>query len=279
MSLNEVKAFYLFLSMIFPLTVGAQNTNSEKLKEEQSLNLNQIVNEFEDWQKEQIKELKPKAEQGDAAAQCDLGQMLLYHRAPVPEPPEPNPEGIKWLRKAAEQGYLQAQLTVASLLKLSPDTDTELVRWLRAAADQGSVAAKFELGTCYEEGKIVPKDYSEAAKLYLQAAEQGHQLAQTQLAVLYSEGKGVPRSLKEAYVWEFIARVFGGRPTTLDIEVLSLAEKKSAIETEALVLAQKNEQKLAEPALAGDELADAQKEAVLRLVEIAKRINATKTAE
>lgn len=255
-----MKAFYLFLSIIVPLTVGAQNTNSEKLQQEQPLNLNQLHKEFKDQQRERIKELKPKAERGDAAAQCELGQLLLYQETfEPPKPVEPNPEGIKWLRKAAEQGSLQAQLDLANLLRFSPDTETEAVKWLRAAADQGAAQAQYDLGVCYEQGEIVPKDYPEAAKLYLQAAEQGHQFAQTRLVELYSEGKGVPRSLKEAYVWNFISNVCGGSRLLRETEILSLP--------------QKNEEKLS-----GDELEDAQKEAMRRLVEIAEKINATGTA-
>lgn len=57
-----MKAHYFLLSLILPVIVGAQNTNSEMGHEEQALNADQAVKQHKEWQKERMKELKPKAE-------------------------------------------------------------------------------------------------------------------------------------------------------------------------------------------------------------------------
>src|SRR5258706_2589559 len=65
-----------------------------------------------------ISELKAKAEQGDAKAQCSLG--LIYC----------NGEG-------ATKDY------------------SEALKWLHKAADQGDAKAEYNLGVCYDRGEGV----------------------------------------------------------------------------------------------------------------------------
>jgi len=52
-----------------------------------------------------LKEWKPLAEQGDAAAQYNLGQMYRFGKGVIQD----YAEAVKWYRKAAEQGYALAQ--------------------------------------------------------------------------------------------------------------------------------------------------------------------------
>ena len=47
----------------------------------------------------------------------------------------------------------------------------------RKAAEQGDSNAQLSLGSCYQFGKGVNKDYAEAEKWYLKAIEQGNSLA------------------------------------------------------------------------------------------------------
>ena len=96
-----------------------------------------IINRAEPVKEPEIKALRETAEQGDAAAQYDLGSMYFYGE----EIPKDDAEAVKWLRKAAEQGYVEAQ---------------------------------FRLGRIYANGRGVPKDDVEAVKCLRQAAEQGH---------------------------------------------------------------------------------------------------------
>ncbi len=54
----------------------------------------------------------------------------------------------------------------------SGDSETALKEF-KALAEQGNAMAQNNLGTIYEEGKVVPKDYAEAFNWYKKAAEQG----------------------------------------------------------------------------------------------------------
>lgn len=190
----------------------------------------------------------------------------MYERFEPPKSVELKPEGVNWLRKAAEQGNIPAQWALAGMLRYGLGTDTEAVKWLRAAADHGVVDAQYELGTCYEQGEVVPINYPEAAKLYRKAAEHGHTFAQAKLAELYGEGKGVPRDFKEAYVWNFLAKALAVSNDEPGMPPARLIRERS--------LQQKDEEKLTE-----SQIAEAQAEALRRLAEIAKRRNATDSAE
>ena len=83
-----------------------------------------------------LQSLKLAADQGDAAAQCSLGDM---HR-----------DGL---------GVAQDDKRAAALFKL--------------AADQGYAAAQHSLGTMHRHGRGVAQDDKRAAELFKLAADQG----------------------------------------------------------------------------------------------------------
>jgi len=112
----------------------------EKLSEEEikeKLEVAKVKADFNKW--------KPLAEQGNAEAQYNIGQM--YYKG-----------------KGALKDYKEA------------------VKWYRKAAEQGSADAQYNIGQMYYEGDGVPKDYKEAVKWYRKAAEQGSADAQHSLA-------------------------------------------------------------------------------------------------
>jgi TPR repeat protein len=115
-----------------------------------------------------LKLLRPLADQGDAAAQSDLGLMYADHRG-VP------------------QDYGQA------------------MAWYRRAADQGYARAQDALGDMYYLAVGVGQDLELAARWYRKAADQGYRQAQTSLGILYAEGYGVPRDNVQAYMWFTLA--------------------------------------------------------------------------
>ncbi len=85
-----------------------------------------------------LKEWKPLAEQGGAAAQYDLGLMYA------------NGQGVP-------RDYVQA------------------VKWYRRAAEHGHAAAQNNLGFMYDKGWGVPRDYVQAHKWFKLAAAQGNE--------------------------------------------------------------------------------------------------------
>jgi uncharacterized protein len=65
------------------------------------------------------------------------------------------------------------------------------VKWFRKAAEQGYANAQHNLGYMYHSGKGVTQDYAEAVKWYRKAADQGLAIAQTNLGVKYAKGDGI----------------------------------------------------------------------------------------
>ena len=67
----------------------------------------------------------------------------------------------------------------------------EAVRWVRKAAEQGYVNGQVWLGVMYQHGEGVTRDYKEAVKWYRKAAMQGLAGAQWWLGTMYRDGEGV----------------------------------------------------------------------------------------
>jgi hypothetical protein len=77
----------------------------------------------------------------------------------------------------------------------------EAAAWFRKAADQGYAEAQTKLGDCYVKGDGVKQDSAEAVKWYRMAAEQNHPIAQLNLADCYFKGKGVEKNHVERVKW------------------------------------------------------------------------------
>jgi len=71
----------------------------------------------------------------------------------------------------------------------------------KASAEQGDAEAQFNLGWCYDDGRGVAKDYSEAVKWYHKAAGQNFAPAQFNLGYCYANGQGVRKDIEEAVEW------------------------------------------------------------------------------
>jgi hypothetical protein len=90
--------------------------------------------------------------------------------------PESYTEGLKWLKKAAEQGEAKAQFSVGVIYFKGlgmPANHAEAFKWYRRAADQGSATAQYNLGAMYAKGQTVPQDVVKAHMLYALAADNG----------------------------------------------------------------------------------------------------------
>ena len=67
---------------------------------------------------------------------------------------------------------------------------TEAIKWYRKAADQGYAEAQNWLGDIYQDGIFVAQDDTEAAKWYLKAAQQGHEKALAKLEEIKNKKSG-----------------------------------------------------------------------------------------
>ncbi len=69
---------------------------------------------------------------------------------------------------------------------------------LRKAADQGHVRALYQLGYMHQRGLGVPKDQTEANRLFQLASDKGDPLAMAALGRNHANGIGLPKDLKTA---------------------------------------------------------------------------------
>jgi hypothetical protein len=147
-----------------------------------------------------LREWEPLAQQGNADAQYNLGQMFRRGLGV----PQDYKTAVTWYRRAAEQGYASAQFNLGLMydegLGVPQDYKTA-VKWYSRAADQGIAQAQSNLGLMYSEGQGVPQDYKTAVKWYSRAAEQEHAKAQFNLGVMYYKGQGVIKNNVLAHMW------------------------------------------------------------------------------
>jgi TPR repeat protein len=131
---------------------------------------------FMSYGQDDIAALRQKAEQGDAAAQYNLGAYYAFGH----DVPQDDKEAVKWWRLAAEQGYAAAQGMMGFCYAKGesvPQDYKEAMKWLRLAAGQGHAEAQFNLGGCYVKGQGIPIDYTQALAWFSLAAAQGHEAA------------------------------------------------------------------------------------------------------
>jgi len=133
---------------------------------------------------------------------------------------------MKDLRQRAEQGDANAQFELgfkyAHGQGVSRD-DQEAAKLYRLSAEQGNAAAQYRLGLMYHEGLGIPQDYQEALRWFRLAADQGHAGSQDFIGNMYVLGQGVPRDYVLAHMWSNLAAAQGYE---LAIEARDLLEKR-----------------------------------------------------
>ncbi len=115
------------------------------------------------------------------------------------------------LAPLADKGVSRAQFRIGYMYFLGRGFEknlTEADKVLRAAlpaiqkfANEGRSWAQSDLGSLYEDGLVLPRDYAEAIFWYRSAAEQGYPGAQTNLGIMYARGLGVTQSRQTAIEW------------------------------------------------------------------------------
>lgn len=172
-------------------------------------------------------ELRKRAEQGEPAAQFQLGDLYVerYESAPNGGLESDYRAALHWYRKATAQGYDRDVMPCAehssasgpmsqviyfcyfphgpatntwrsravdaemAILGLSPPQDVaKAVAIWRKAAEEGDPNAQFSLGNFYSCGQGMPHDRnSEAVKWFRCAAELGHGRAQLALGAMLAD--------------------------------------------------------------------------------------------
>ncbi|HMM54170.1 MAG TPA: tetratricopeptide repeat protein [Candidatus Desulfobacillus sp.] len=129
----------------------------------------------DDWQ--------PLAEQGDANAQVWLGRSLVLRQKPE--------QGMDWLRRAAEQGHLEAQtlLGLASLRGHDQPLDArQALKWLLPAAERGYAKAQGALAIAYLQVAEI-RDEAASRRWLAEAAQGGDPFGQALLGELLLSGR------------------------------------------------------------------------------------------
>lgn len=93
-------------------------------------------------------------------------------------------EALRWYLVAANQGSLTAQLALKDLFNFR-----FILQWTRDAAEQGHLSSQIELAEKYRFGDGVDRDLAEAERWYLRAAEQDLE-TQVKVADIYFRGQG-----------------------------------------------------------------------------------------
>lgn len=93
-------------------------------------------------------------------------------------------EAAEWFEKAADQGYVTAQVTLGWQYMTGTGVDEDKERAFELfdlAANQNNAQAQFYMGWCYGNGEGIDQDYRMAVQWFKKALENGYEDARTQL--------------------------------------------------------------------------------------------------
>ena len=116
--------------------------------------------------------------------------------------------GIAALRAAARDGDARAQNHLGTLFEDGRIVDRDFDRaafWYRKSADQGNAHGQLNLGRMYRGGIGLKRDERQAVYWYRAAAGQGLAAAQFFLGLMYESGRGVERDLAKSWMWFSLA--------------------------------------------------------------------------
>ena len=115
------------------------------------------------------------------------------------------------LQPLADKGIARAQFRLAYMHYLgrgfTQDTNiaNAMIKTAMPAiqkfADDNRAWAQSDLGSLYEDGLVLERDFNQAVAWYRSAAEQGYPGAQTNLGIMYARGRGVSVNRKIAIEW------------------------------------------------------------------------------
>lgn len=134
-----------------------------------------------------------------------LGQALLGFQYQIGQGVEQDfAEALRWYQAALAGGEGGGGARTKGAKAEATDTGLNpATAWFRAENDEddGKNLAKVLIGTLYENGLGVRRDYDEALRWYRMAAERNFAQAFFALGMMYENGKGVPEDLRQAREW------------------------------------------------------------------------------
>lgn len=159
----------------------------------------------------------PRAEQGDAAAQTLVAEILTRGLGVATN----SEEAAKWYAKAAEQGVPEAQFQYALMQAdgrfVAKNADAAL-QLMKVSADAGNTLAQFNLAQMYVERDRGPEGFAKALPYYERAAATGLPDAQYAMAQIFASGiAGKKRDPAEARRYLTLAAKQGFDTAQLDL--------------------------------------------------------------
>jgi len=155
----------------------------------------------------------PKAETKRSQPTPELAPVARLEPA-NPEPPKPEPKlepvkpeppKVEPPKEAPKVEVAKVDPLVAIDRAIAQANYGEAIAALKPLADDNNPRAQVRLGKLYLEGQGVPRNETEASRLFHRAAERGENEARLRLGDMYANGRGVPQSNFQAYVWYWAA--------------------------------------------------------------------------
>lgn len=160
-----------------------------------------------------VADLTARAEAGEAGAQFLLAHAYDYGRGA----PKDKASALTWYRRAAEQGHVDAQNSLGSILQ-EDKRYAEALQWYTRAAAQGSAEGISNEAYLHDLGLGVPQDRQKGFVLYARAAALGWSPAMWNIANMYAQGQLGPADELLACVWTVRAQKYA---TPRDIQLLA----------------------------------------------------------
>lgn len=145
-----------------------------------------------------MKSYKIAAEFGNPEAQYLLGRCYVMEGATYEKYYNYN-EGVKWLKKSAEQGFVDAQLCLGHVIADDLEDDEKVkegMKWIEMAAEQGYSEAQYDLGSFYATDGLSVYDRSLAIKWFKAASDQGNLAAERALGHTYMDSHDYDNAYK-----------------------------------------------------------------------------------
>jgi TPR repeat protein len=147
--------------------------------------------------------LTKAANQGNVRAKYKLG--VTYWNIRQSNPKYDMEKAIEWYTQAADEGDLDAQLTLAEIYEKGPVficDDNKAIEYLNKASEQGSLQAKYDLAEKlmkWGSGEYIPKeDQIKAFQLYSYLMGENYGRVKMKLGDMYRDGIGVAKDSTKA---------------------------------------------------------------------------------
>ncbi len=168
-------------------------------------------NNYDEQWSPQAKALLAQAKDGISVSQLLLGELLLTGSVTQNVKKDATAASV-WLKMASDKNLPKAQVLLGQMLLTGdgvPRDETEAVRLFQIAAESGNARGQFALGSAYDNGTGVETNQTKAIQLYRLAAEAGNKDAQFALAQCYKDGRLVKANSSESQKWLELAAAQG----------------------------------------------------------------------